>query len=202
MLKYVVVCAGLLGSTLFLAAQTDSTQVAPDSTVAMAEPEPMMVEANPEFMPEPGPLLNSFELNKKRVFTSIAEAKQYPDSVYRLDLSGQKLKEFPREITRMVNLQELNLSENRIKEIPEDIGNLTNLQVVSFSQNKLRSLPESMQNLLNLERFSIDRNKIMELPVWVGGLGKLRYLDLRLNPMVSYEIRLLESSLSKCRIVY
>ena len=54
-----------------------------------------------------------------RVFKTLNGALQHPDSVFRLDLSKQKLKEVPEEIRKFPNLKELNLSKNNISELPE-----------------------------------------------------------------------------------
>ena len=67
-------------------------------------------------------------LNQQKVFTDLQEALRQPDSVFRLDLSRDRLKEFPLEILQLKQLRELNLSHNKIVQLPETISMLTNLQ--------------------------------------------------------------------------
>lgn len=205
MFKFVAVYIGFLFASISLMAQPDTTGTTSsnDSTTReFASTDPIELATNPEYVPTSGPLLPPSALKNKRVYTSVAAASQQPDSVYRLNLANQGLKDIPQPVLRMVNLQELILDGNKIKTIPAGIGNLANLQTLSLGNNKIKVLPQEMQNLLNLERFTLPKNRIMELPVWVGGLGKLRFLDLRFNPMVSYEIRLVQSNLTRCQIIY
>jgi len=67
-------------------------------------------------------------LNHQKVWKSLSEALQKPDSVFRLDLSKHKLKEVPPEVFQLTELRELNLSRNHLTEIPE---NITNFQTFS-----------------------------------------------------------------------
>ena len=52
-----------------------------------------------------------------RVYTSIAAAKQNPDSVFVLYLSKKKLSEIPPEVFQFKNLLKLNISKNKFKEL-------------------------------------------------------------------------------------
>ena len=55
------------------------------------------------------------------MFHGLEEALQVPaDSVYRLDLSKNKLTDVPKEILKFKNLQELDLSKNKITALPVD----------------------------------------------------------------------------------
>src|SRR5688500_12097988 len=85
-----------------------------------------------------------------RVFKSLNGALQHPDSVIRLDLSKQKLKEVPEEIRKFPNLKELNLSKNNISELPEWIGDCDSLEILDLSNNKLEVLPPSIGKLSKL----------------------------------------------------
>ena len=63
-----------------------------------------------------------------RVYTSIAAAKQNPDSVFVLDLSKKKLSEIPPEVFQFKNLLKLNISKNKFKELQNIRAALENYQ--------------------------------------------------------------------------
>lgn len=159
---------------------------------------------NPELslQPEAGPLLEPRALERQKLYTTIDRALVEPEKVYRLDLSGQRLREFPVQIFRLVNLQELNLSDNKLTELPANLADLANLQMLNLTDNKLRTLPDEMREMENLERLYLGENRIMEMPAWVGGLAKLRYIDLHRNYITLYEVQKLRERLPHCEIAY
>lgn len=117
-------------------------------------------------------------LSRQKVYYSLTEALQYPDSVYRLNLSKKKLREFPYEIFKLRNLRELNLNKNNLARLPEDIGNLVLLQKLSASNNRLKAIPPAIGKLTNLKYIEFNRNIIEELPVEIGRLVNLEELYL------------------------
>ncbi|MBK9190064.1 MAG: leucine-rich repeat domain-containing protein [Crocinitomicaceae bacterium] len=136
------------------------------------------------------------------IFYSIEEAATvHPDSVYRLDLSKEKLTEIPETIYIFKNLRELNLSQNKLTSLPDNFL-LPNLEVLylekndldTFSnsiclntslthlymgKNNIKYLPESIGNLQNLVVFDIWFNPIQDLPMALTTMKKLRFMDLR-----------------------
>lgn len=123
-------------------------------------------------------LLDPDELKNARTYTSLEEALQQPDSVFKLKLNGKKLAEFPVEILRLTNLQSLNLSKNRIKTIPSQINELKNLQELDVSRNKIYMLPPEIGELKNLVRLNLNRNVITALPESIGNLAELEFLEM------------------------
>ena len=121
----------------------------------------MMLNPELSIAPEPGPILSSVELQRQKIYKSLDKALVDPSKVYRLDLSGQKYREFPPQIFRLINLQELILSGNKLKEIPTDIHKLQNLELLVLTQNKLRTLPEEMKEMGNLSRLYVGENHLM-----------------------------------------
>jgi leucine-rich repeat protein SHOC2 len=69
-------------------------------------------------LPAEAQLLDPIALDTMRTFRSLERALQNPDQVYRLDLSGQKLKEVPEDIRKLRNLNHLDLGNNRLKSRP------------------------------------------------------------------------------------
>ncbi len=117
-------------------------------------------------------------LDAQKVYKSMQEALQHPDSVFRLDLSRKKLKEFPVEVFQLKELRELNLGRNDIEQIPDLIYQLPNLQRLYLNNNRLKALPQRIGTLKNLELLQLDRNLIESLPPEIGLLNNLEVLSL------------------------
>lgn len=163
---------------------------------------PAAPSANPEIPIPAGPLLSSYELDRALYFYSISEAMRNPAAVYKLSLSGQKLRTIPEEVFRMSNLQILNLSGNRIEDVPAEIRNLKNLQIIILSNNRIRVLPDAFRELENLTHLYLGRNRLVEVSAWVGGLSKLRVLDVSFNHLTEYEIQRLQQRMPRCLITH
>lgn len=126
-------------------------------------------------------LLDSLELDRAFVYTSIEEAMQNPEKVIKLELKKKKLKQIPQEVFQLPNLQYLDLSKNKIRELPDEIGQLTSLQYLMLSKNELQELNPKIGNLKNLYFLEINNNELTALPFDIGKLEKLHYLDLWSN---------------------
>lgn len=126
-------------------------------------------------------LLDSTKLGKVRMYKSLTAALNNPDSVYRLSLRRERLKEIPPEIFTLPNLQELDLSGNRIKVIPPEIAQLKKLQKLDLSKNRIETLPPQFGELENLWSLVISQNYITELPKEFANLQELKYLDMWSN---------------------
>jgi Leucine-rich repeat (LRR) protein len=117
-------------------------------------------------------------LNQQKIFYSLSDAMQNPDSVYRLNLSKKKLTALPTEIFQFKNLRELVADKNKITEIPAAIENLILLQTLSISNNKLQSIPPQISKLKNLKYLHLNRNVITEIPNEIGTLFNLEEIHL------------------------
>ena len=117
-------------------------------------------------------------LMQQKIYHNLKEALAESDSVYILDLSRTKLKEFPPEIFQLKKLRILDLSRNRISEIPEDIGNLILLNGLNMSNNKIRRIPPSITKITDLISLQLNRNVIDSLPPEMGNLKNLEVLEL------------------------
>lgn len=144
---------------------------------------------------------NDVELGRELWYNSIEDAMREPDKVYKLNLSDQKIKEFPTEVFNFPNLHMLNLSNNKIKEVPSDINRLPYLTMLNLYNNKIRILHSNMQDLSELRKLYLGRNKLVYAPAFMGGLGKLRHLDLTRNFVTPYELANLQYQLPKCNIL-
>jgi hypothetical protein len=111
-----------------------------------------------------------------------------------LDLSENKIQEFPSEILQFSDLEELNLSFNLIPEVPSKVSQLSKLAVLYISKNNLHFLPTQIAEL-HLRKFLVYGNHIELLPKELGTISELEKLDVSENPISSIpeEIRKLKN---------
>ncbi|XP_041733170.1 DISP complex protein LRCH3 isoform X10 [Coregonus clupeaformis] len=103
-----------------------------------------------------------------------------------LNLSGRKLKEFPRSAANhdLTDTTRADLSRNRLPELPVEVCMFVSLEHLNLYQNCLRSLPESLLNLQALTYLNISRNQLSTLPSPVCSLP-LKVLIACNNKLVS-----------------
>ncbi|XP_007244051.2 DISP complex protein LRCH3 isoform X7 [Astyanax mexicanus] len=103
-----------------------------------------------------------------------------------LNLSGRKLKEFPRSAANhdLTDTTRADLSRNRLSELPVEACMFVSLENLNLYQNCLRSLPESLINLQALTYLNISRNQLSTLPAHVCSLP-LKVLIACNNKLVS-----------------
>ena len=137
----------------------------------------------------------------RRLYGSLEEAlNDDPENVYRLNLHAQNLRQLPKKITDLYNLEELYLSGNKLTALPDsfgvklkglkvldisnnsfqrlsdELGGLNNLAYLNVSSNKLASLPETLNALQGLEILNIENNAFRSVPQEVFQLNNLKYL--------------------------
>ncbi|XP_074995684.1 leucine-rich repeat and calponin homology domain-containing protein 1 isoform X3 [Calonectris borealis] len=98
----------------------------------------------------------------------------------RADLSKNRLTEVPTELCHFVSLETLNLYHNCIKIIPDAIVNLQMLTYLNLSRNQLSSLPACLCGL-PLKVLIASNNKLGSLPEEIGQLKQLMELDVSCN---------------------
>ncbi|XP_074535444.1 DISP complex protein LRCH3 isoform X3 [Halichoeres trimaculatus] len=103
-----------------------------------------------------------------------------------LNLSGRKLKEFPRSAANhdLTDTTRADLSRNRLSELPLEVCHFVSLESLNLYQNCLRSLPDSLLNLQALTYLNLSRNQLSVLPVVVCSLP-LKVLIACNNKLVS-----------------
>ena len=112
---------------------------------------------------------------------ALATAKKH--TVTTLDLSNQKLKALPDQISVFHNLRVLDLTNTQLATLPSAIGQLKNLTRLHLNRNQLCELPVEISQLSKLQRLEIDHNTLQSLPDNIGDLQKLRYLSLGDNQL-------------------
>jgi len=116
------------------------------------------------------------------LFTTIVDANSVPvDSVFRLDLSKNKLIEFPLAILKFKNLKELYLSKNKLTELPQNFHVLNQLEVLDLSKNKFTKFPISLCSVTSLKQLFMGRNQMTVIPECIGQLKELVVLDIWYN---------------------
>ncbi|KAM4627831.1 DISP complex protein LRCH3 isoform 3-T3 [Polymixia lowei] len=103
-----------------------------------------------------------------------------------LNLSGRKLKEFPRSAANhdLTDTTGADLSRNRLSDLPVEVCVFVSLESLNLYQNCLRSLPDSLVNLQALTYLNISRNQLSVLPAVVCSLP-LKVLIACNNKLVS-----------------
>lgn len=103
-----------------------------------------------------------------------------------LNLSGRKLKEFPRSAANhdLTDTTRADLSRNRLADLPLDVCVFVSLESLNLYQNCVRSLPDSLLNLQALTYLNLSRNQLSVLPVVVCSLP-LKVLIACNNKLVS-----------------
>ena len=126
------------------------------------------------------------------VYRSIESALADADKVIRLDLSKQKLGEFPEAIFSFKNLQELKLNKCRIAALPDSFDQLPALQKIEIQHNELEVIPPSIFKLKDLRVLDLADNIIDSIPDEIDRLTALTTLALWDNPIAYYPERLTE----------
>nr|XP_033814006.1 DISP complex protein LRCH3 isoform X2 [Geotrypetes seraphini] len=103
-----------------------------------------------------------------------------------LNLSGRKLKDFPRGAANqdLTDTTRADLSRNRLTEIPMEVCHYISLEILNLYQNCMRCIPEAILNLQALTFLNISRNQLSTLPVHVCSLP-LKVLIASNNKLVS-----------------
>lgn len=117
-------------------------------------------------------------------YTSLEEALQDPQHVYRLKLTKlEKRDSLPNELFTLTELRELTVKGCRLCVLNQDIHKLTKLQYLNLDKNKLVRLPETIGLLSELRFLSISRNLLETLPDSISKLNKLSTIDAWDNPL-------------------
>ncbi|MFN0203517.1 MAG: leucine-rich repeat domain-containing protein, partial [Bacteroidia bacterium] len=83
-----------------------------------------------------------------------------------------------------------------------ELGHLKNLQVLNIYDNKVKMLPPEMQELTNITDLYLSQNRLIEVPAWIGGMGRLKNLDVSFNRIINLEGERLQRALPKCKVTH
>ncbi|KAF0249544.1 MAG: hypothetical protein FD167_1051 [bacterium] len=103
--------------------------------------------------------------------------------IERLYLAGNELTDLSEEISSLSKLEYLDLYKNQITSLTEKFGDLNSLKYLDFSYNKLPTLPSEFGKLTNIYYLDISYNKLSELPQEFGNLSNLDSLNISYNEL-------------------
>jgi Leucine-rich repeat (LRR) protein len=124
---------------------------------------------------------NTDGLSEAPIFYKLNKALKHKEEVRILNLSNQKLDEFPEKILELKNLVILLLDSNQIEVIPDEIGELKDLVTLSFSYNNITDVPKTIQQLYQLKYLYFDNNKINQMSSELCRVSSLVELNLDNN---------------------
>jgi Leucine-rich repeat (LRR) protein len=75
-----------------------------------------------------------------------------------LDLAGNQLRELPKELGQLAQLEELDLAGNQLRELPKELGRLAQVRWLDLSGNQLRALPAELGHLRELDGLDLVKN--------------------------------------------
>ncbi|CAG9855780.1 unnamed protein product [Phyllotreta striolata] len=101
-----------------------------------------------------------------------------------LYLGGNGMLEISKNIWRLQHLQMLSFGGNKLTEVPSTLGLLEHLQALVLCDNELENLPANIANLHKLKSLFLHKNKLRTLPPEIVALKNLSELSLRDNPLV------------------
>ena len=96
-----------------------------------------------------------------------------------------RVPDFPPEMWRAEQLQELRLGGQLISTLPPEVGKLSALKHLDLKMNRLESLPTEIGQLSGLTHLDLGSNKLESMPSVIAQLSVLTNLDLSHNPIWS-----------------
>ncbi|KAL4622940.1 leucine-rich repeat and calponin homology domain-containing protein 2-like [Arapaima gigas] len=87
-----------------------------------------------------------------------------------LNLSGRKLREYPRAGHDLADTTRADLSKNRFSEIPPEVCLFAPLETLNLYHNCIKAIPEAIINLQMLTYLNISRNLLTTLPKYLFDL--------------------------------
>lgn len=109
-----------------------------------------------------------------------------------LNISGNNLKEIPKEIFKLINLEHFCCFDNEIKTIPKEIKNLLSLKEFYFNNNKIEEIPDEIKYLIHLEHLDCSANQIKEIPETFENLISLQYFYCHCNQISEIQNKLFQ----------
>ena len=88
------------------------------------------------------------------------------------------LKEIPKDLFTLENLEEFYAVTCNISEFPDNISNNVNLKKIALSGNQISSIPSSIENMKNLEELHLNGNPLENFPKSIIYLNNLKILVL------------------------
>jgi|GEM_PF-1583293 len=111
------------------------------------------------------------------------------DALEKEDTEGRELEITDKDYSKSIidlnalsNYTSINLSNDKLKQFPTGISSLHNITEFILKNNNIRNVPDSISYLKSLKRLILNSNNIDTLPDAMSGLA-LEYLDISSNPI-------------------
>jgi uncharacterized protein YjbI with pentapeptide repeats len=117
----------------------------------------------------------------RKIYYSVKKAMEKPDSVYRLEVTTQKLETIPKEVEKMVNLSDANFSYNNLKKIDKELLNRPNLESLDLRKNNIQRISKDLFDATTLITLNISYNQLSKIPNGINQLTLLEEIDLSHN---------------------
>ncbi|TCK07466.1 leucine-rich repeat-containing protein kinase family protein [Marinobacterium mangrovicola] len=143
------------------------------------------------------------------------ELTSFPDEIYDLadslevlDLSNNRLRDLPSDLTRLTQLKIFFASNNLFEHLPDVLGQMPRLEMIGFKHNRIErvsehclpeqtrwliltdnritALPENIGKLTRLEKLALAGNQISVLPDSFAQLKNLGLLRLSANALAEF----------------
>ncbi|WP_373081599.1 leucine-rich repeat-containing protein kinase family protein [Zhongshania sp.] len=162
-----------------------------------------------------GKLAGIQRLNLSADLTSLpVEIFNLADSLEILDLSNNRLRSLPKELSQFKKLKIIFASNNQFVELPEVLGQCESLEMVGFkanqiariseralpptlrwltlTDNKLEALPDTIGQCRQLQKLLLAGNRLQQLPIGLSRCEKLELLRISANQITHCPEHVLE----------
>lgn len=142
------------------------------------------------------PELCSLKLKTIEIYQNLIEL--LPDTIGqftnlgRLDISSNKIPNFPSSITNLKKLKYMDAKHNAITSMM-DMCELPNLRYLHLDNNKIDTIPPTISNLTCLTSLALRNNVLNHIPDEIGTLTQLKKLDVMNNNITHIPISILKS---------
>lgn len=120
-----------------------------------------------------------------------------PPNLTKLSLKGNRLRELPASVTRLVQLKELDLSGNAIAVIPDHVSGLGDLVDLTIDQNAVRHLPAALAQCAKLKVLSARGNRLaggspQAIASEILGASTVHIMNLEGNPLTKFDLEAMD----------
>lgn len=180
----IVVIGGLASSILFL-----------DQIKGLLDKKPIPITDSREqsaiLSPTPGVICKRF--------TDLTEALNNIEIACVLDLSNQNLNTLPKNITKLIKLNEIVLNNNSFTQFPEILTEIDTLTYIDLSNNQIASVPPLISKLNLLQNLNLSNNKLTSFPTEIKTFSSLNNLILNGNQFSIEEQERIKSNMPQAK---
>lgn len=101
-----------------------------------------------------------------------------------IDLSGNMLKKLPTNFKLLIQLKKITLATNYIKDFPKEITYLVNLETLDLRDNEFSTIYSDIKKLIKLKNFYLKGNPLKKIPKVIFELKSIEVLGL-VNTQIS-----------------